>query len=87
MENIEPTNNYAQRVIRCMVIWGKTSFGTQSKKGAELFELAMTVVASCRLQQRSVIGFMREAIIAHYNKTMPSSLIPASYALKNSKAA
>lgn len=33
-DGVEPTNNLAERLIRTIAIWRKTSFGTQSKAGS-----------------------------------------------------
>ena len=34
VEGMEPTNNFAERQVRCAVQWRKTSFGTQSPAGS-----------------------------------------------------
>lgn len=75
-KNIEPTNNIAEQVLRRIVIWRKTSFGTQSAKGTLYMEQTMTVVASCKLQKRNVLNFITDAIKAHLSKTKAPSLIP-----------
>ena len=31
---VEPTNNAAERSLRHIVLWRKTSYGTQSKEGS-----------------------------------------------------
>jgi hypothetical protein len=36
----------------------------------------MTVVATCRLQERSVFGFLREAMQAHFDGKKSPSLLP-----------
>jgi len=73
---IESTNNLAEQMLRRIVIWRKTSFGTQSSEGTLYFERIMTVVASCKLQKRNVLDFVTDAIRAHLGKTESPSLLP-----------
>ena len=75
---VEPTNNLAERTIRSYVIWRKTSFGTQSKRGSVYMERMMTAVGSCKLQGRNVLEFLTLAIRAHGANAKMPSLIPAS---------
>jgi transposase len=77
-EGVEPTNNLAEQILRRIVIWRKTSFGTQSSKGTLYLERIMTVVATCKMQRRNVLGFVTEAIRAHLNGTKEPSLLPAT---------
>jgi transposase len=49
-QQVEPTNNAAERVIRQAVIWRKMSFGTQSKRGSCYVERMLTVCSTYRLQ-------------------------------------
>ena len=73
---VEPTNNLAERVLRKIVIWRKVCFGTWSVNGTLYLERVMTVAATCRLQNRSVFGFLRDAMQAHLNNKTPPSLLP-----------
>ena len=75
-EGVEPTNNLAERTIRTHVIWTKTSFGTQSKVGTLYMERVLTVVGSCKLQQRNVLEFMTSAVNGYYENNRYPSLIP-----------
>lgn len=72
---VEPTNNHAERVVRQGVLWRKSSFGTQSERGARYVERVLTAGATCRLQGRSVIEFMREACLCHTRNLTAPSLI------------
>ena len=74
-EEVPPTNNHAERMVRPGVMWRKTSFGTQSERGARYVERVLTVNASCRLQQRSVIEFLREATRCHTQNRPAPALI------------
>jgi hypothetical protein len=73
---VEPTNNIAERTIRHYVIWRKISLGTQSVRGSLYAERVMTVVGSCKLQGRSVLAFMTQAMQAHFGINTTPSLIP-----------
>ena len=74
--NVEPTNNLAEQIIRQAVLWRKTSFGTQSKRGAQYVERMLTVCATCRLQGRSIIEFMRKVCLCHLDDVPMPSLVP-----------
>ena len=73
---VEPTNNLAERTIRSYVIWRKTSFGTQSKRGSVYMERMMTAVGSCKLQGRNILEFLTLAIRAHGGNAKMPSLLP-----------
>lgn len=75
-EGVEPTNNLAEQIIRRIVIWRKTSFGTQSKRGTLYLERIMSVVSTCKMQKRNVLDFITESIRAHLSGAEAPSLIP-----------
>ncbi len=66
VEGVEPTNNAAEQALRQAVIWRKLSFGTQSAEGFWFVERSLTVVETCRLQQRNVLSWMVEAVEARF---------------------
>jgi transposase len=72
---VEPTNNLAERMVRQAVLWRKGSFGTQSRRGARYAERILTACATCRLQGRSVIDYLREACRCHVAGLPSPSLI------------
>ena len=74
-QDVEPTNNHAERVVRQGVLWRKSSFGTQSERGARYVERVLTAGATCQLQGRSVIEFIREACRCHVQNLPAPSLI------------
>jgi transposase len=75
VEGVEPTNNAAEQALRQAVIWRKLSFGTQSAEGSRFVERLLTVVETCRRQQRNVLAWMVEAVEARFTgKTAPSLL-------------
>lgn len=58
VEGVEPTNNNAERGLRRAVLWGRKSFGTQSKKGSRFVECILTVLTSLRQQGRDVLEYL-----------------------------
>jgi len=72
---VEPTNNLAERMVRQAVLWRKGSFGTQSERGARYAERILTACATCRLQGRSVIEYLRNACCCHLEGIPTPSLI------------
>lgn len=76
--DVEPTNNFAERIVRQGVLWRKSSFGTQSERGARYVERVLTVCATCQLQERSVIKYLRNVCHCHFNGLpVPSLINPA----------
>jgi transposase len=75
-QQVEPTNNAAEQVIRQAVLWRKMSFGTQSKRGSHYVERMLTVCSTCRLQGRSIIAYMRKACDCHLNNRPVPNLRP-----------
>jgi transposase len=71
---VEPTNNAAERALRHGVIWRKLSFGTQSAAGSRFVETLLTVVETCRQQERSAFGFITEAVEAYISHRPGPSL-------------
>jgi transposase len=74
-QNVEPTNNFAERLVRQAVLWRKISFGTQSERGARYVERILTVCATCRLQDRSIIEYLRKACHNHLNGIPAPNLV------------
>jgi transposase len=73
---LEPTNNSAERALRHPVIWRRSSHGTQSDLGSRFVERILTVVETCRQQQRSVFDFLRDALLAYRTGQPAPSLLP-----------
>src|SRR3990167_2368718 len=82
-ENIEPTNNLAERLIRTIAIWRKTSFGTQSKAGSQYMERIMTVVATCKLQGKNILDYLTCAVKSYIDQSDFPSLLPKSQNIHN----
>ena len=64
-ENVEPTNNHAERVQRRAVLWRRKSFGCASQAGCRFVERILTVVGTLRLQGRDALAFLSRCIAAH----------------------
>jgi transposase len=75
---VEPTNNAAERSLRQAVIWRKLSFGTQSAGGSRFVETMLSVIETCRQQDRNVLAFVTQAVEARFRGQTPSSLIPGA---------
>jgi transposase len=73
---LEPTNNSAERALRHPVIWRRSSHGTQSDLGSRFVERILTVVETCRQQQRPVFDFLRDALMAFRTGQPAPSLLP-----------
>jgi transposase len=73
---VQPTNNAAEHEVRHGVLWRKTSGGTHSELGSRFVERILTVVATCRRQNRSVLHFLRDACQAHFSGSESPSLLP-----------
>ena len=76
VEGVEPTNNFAERILRQGVLWRKGSFGTDSPNGSRFVERILTVVTTLRLQKRNVLDYMTAACEAALHGTTPPSLLP-----------
>jgi len=78
IENIEPTNNHAERSLRHAVIWRKKYFCTHSDYGSEFVARTMSVIMTCKLQSKSSFEFICQALKNHFLKTTaPPALITA----------
>jgi len=78
VEGVDPTNNTAERAIRPGVLWRKGSFGTQSAEGSRFVESMLTVVATLKQQQRSILAYLTTACEAALRGETAPSLLPAS---------
>ena len=82
-ELLELTNNAAERAIRPAVIYRKRSFGIEGEGGCRFFERMMSTVTTLRLQERHVLGYVTEAVQAHFRGELPPSLLPPHEPTKN----
>jgi transposase len=77
-DDVEPTNNHAERELRAFVLWRKRSFGTQSERGNLFAERLMTVAHTCRKQNKNVLEFLTACCTAARNGTPAPSLFAAN---------
>jgi transposase len=75
-DHVEPTNNAAERGLRGAVIYRKLSFGNQSDPGARFLERMLSISHTCRLQHRSLFGYLTAALNANAQGEPTPSLIP-----------
>ena len=78
VKGVEPTNNFAERVLRCAVLWRKRSFGTQSEEGSRFVERLLTVSATLRLQNRNVLDYLSQSVEASLSGKPAPSLLPVT---------
>jgi transposase len=75
IDGVEPTNNRAERGLRGAVIYRKVSLGSQSEAGERFAERMLSVSQTCRLQNRSLFGFLVEALTASSRASPAPSLV------------
>jgi transposase len=63
-DNVEPTNNRAERGLRGAVIYRKLSLGTQSEQGERTIERLLSASITCRLQKRSLFAYLTDVLHA-----------------------
>ena len=74
-EGVKPTNNSAERALRCSVEWRKTSFGSRSAQGEVAVARLLTVKSTCRVQIREPLHYLGAAIRAHRHALPAPSLM------------
>ena len=74
-EGVEPTNNSAERALRCAVQWRKTSFGSRSPQGEVAMARLLTVARTCRMQNRNALHYFAHAIRSHRSDQPCDSLL------------
>jgi transposase len=74
-DGVEPTNNAAERALRHAVIWRKLSFGTQSAAGSRFVETMLTVIETCRQQDRDAFAFVTKSLECHFAHRRAPSLL------------
>jgi transposase len=76
VENVEPTNNLMERLLRRAVLWRKRSFGCASEAGCRFVERILTVVQTRRLRNQSVLEYLHDAVRAHRAGEICPKLLP-----------
>jgi transposase len=69
-EGVEPTNNVAERALRCAVQWRKISFGSRSAQGEVAVARLLTVTRTCRMQNIAPLDYL-VAALRSYRSALP----------------
>jgi transposase len=75
IENIEPTNNHAERSLRPLVIWRKKYFCTRSDYGSDFVSRSASINVTCKLQGKSSFEFLCTAIRDYFAGRKTSALV------------
>lgn len=75
---IEPTNNAAEQALRPAVLWRKGSCGTQSAGGNAFVTRLLSVAATCKQYDRSLLAYLTAVCTAAQAGQPIPSLLPAS---------
>ena len=65
VDGVEPTNNFMERLLRRAVLWRRHRFGCVSVADCHFVERVLTVVQTRRLQDKSVLNYLHDALRAH----------------------
>ena len=74
-EGVEPTNNVAERALRCAVQWRKISFGSRRVQGEVAVACLLTVTRTCRMQNRVPLDYLVTALASHRSGLSVPSLL------------
>jgi transposase len=74
-EGVEPTNNIAERALRCAVQWRKISFGSRSAQSEVAVARMLTVTRTCRMQNRVPLDYLVTALRSHRRRVPAPSLL------------
>jgi transposase len=80
VKGVAPTNNAVERALRHAVIWRRISGGTDSVRGSRFVERMLTVVATCRQQNRNVLDYLNSCFEADRRGQSLPSLLPVNKA-------
>jgi transposase len=75
-DDVEPTNNHAERSLRHSVIWRKKYFTTRSDYGSEFVARTASVMMTCRFQSKNSFQFLTQTLTNYFLKTQLPSLVP-----------
>ena len=75
-EGVEPTNNFAERILRLFVLIRKITYGNRSATGEIALARLLTVTQTCKLQQRSPLAYLLTAVYNHRRGLPATSLRP-----------
>lgn len=69
---VDPTNNLAERTIRCGVLWRKRSQGTRSDKGDQWVERILSLKQTVRIKNLQPFDILVDAMKAFFNEQKPN---------------
>jgi transposase len=75
-EEIEPTNNQAERALRRAVMWRKGCFGSASGTGLQFVARILTLCETARQNQVNVLDYLTRALFAHRQNAPAPRLLP-----------
>lgn len=75
-EGVEPTNNFSERVLRLFVLIRKITYGNRSARGEIALARILTVIQTCKLQQRPLLSYLLTAVHRHRRCQPAPSLRP-----------
>jgi transposase len=70
-EGVEPTNNFAERIIRFGVLWRKRSQGIKSDKGNRWVERILSLRQTARLHMKSTFAVLVDALDSYFKEREP----------------
>lgn len=71
-EDVEPTNNLAERTLRHPVVLRKTSYGSRSEVGLRFIERGMSIRQTLVLQKRNFFDFLHQLMLGHSQPLLPA---------------
>jgi len=74
-DGVDPTNNSVERALRTAVQWRKICFGNRSEAGELATARLLTVMQTCRMQKRHVLGYLTDAVHCHRTGIAAPSLL------------
>ncbi len=75
---VDPTNNHAERELRGLVCWRRSTGGSRSDRGDLFAANLKSVIHTCRKQRRHVLTYLHSAIHAALRGRKTPSLIAAA---------
>lgn len=73
-EGVGPTNNDAERALRCFVLWRRRSYGNRSERGEQFAARIMTISQTARQQSIDVFHYLTDVFKAHMHDAVYPSL-------------
>jgi len=65
--DVDPTNNLAERDLRKLVLWRKKSYGTRSERGQRFVERITSIAETVKRTGKNVLTFIEKAVIDFYS--------------------